>query len=384
MARFSEPVPFSLPSIEEEDIEAVAAVLRSRWLTTGRECAEFEEELAGYLGVSHAIAVASCTHALEICLHYLGLPPGSRVGVPDWTFVSTALAAVHVGHQPVLLDIDPTTLNLDAGSLEAALDEGLDAVIGVHFGGSAFGEDVRRLCAEHAVPLVEDAAHALGASDGEGLINGRRSVGACFSFYATKNLTCGEGGAIATDDDKLAEFAESYRLHGMSREAWKRYMPDGAPLYDLTGPGIKANLPDILATLARSQLRRFEQLQQQRHNLVDRYRTNLAGTDVVFVPPEFDSRSAHHLMVVLLPEKTSRAGVVTALTDADISTSVHFRPLHQFQWAAEHFPTGPAGVDAAEGIAPRALSLPLYPDLAATQVDRVCEELTRAIDRNTR
>lgn len=384
MARPSDPVPFSLPSIEQDDIEAVSAVLRSRWLTTGRQCLEFERELAGHLGVSHAIAVASCTHALEICLHHLGLPRGSRVGVPDWTFVSTALAAVHVGHQPVLLDIDPRTLNLQPAALEAALDEGLDAVIGVHFGGSTFDESIRRLCSAHGVPLIEDAAHAFGASDAQGIVNGSRSVGACFSFYATKNLTSGEGGAIATDDDKLADFAHSCRLHGMSRDAWKRYTPDGSPLYELMGPGIKANFPDILAALARSQLRRFDQLQRQRRELVRRYRLNLAGVQgIAFVPPELDASSADHLMVVLLPERTSRPGVVTTLADAGIATSVHFRPLHRFPWAAAHFQTGPTGLETADRLAPRVLSLPLYPDLTLDQVDRVCDELTQAVDRHT-
>jgi dTDP-4-amino-4,6-dideoxygalactose transaminase len=379
----AEVVPFSLPSIEDDDIEAVTATLRSRWLTTGGQSLEFERELAGYLGVQHAVAVASCTHALEICLHYLGLPAGSRVGVPDWTFVSTALSAIHAGYQPVLIDIEAHTLNLSPAALDAALDHGLDAVVGVHFGGSALSEDVHRLCADHSVPLIEDAAHALGASDGNGLINGRRSVGACFSFYATKNLTSGEGGAITTQDADLADFARTFRLHGMSRDAWKRYLPGDSVLYDVNSAGIKANFPDILAALARSQLRRFPRLQACRRRLVSRYRHNLEqvrGLDLV--PPQADSGSADHLMVVLLPPGTPRPDVVAELRRVGISTSVHFQPLHLFRGMDKHFALGPTGVETAGRLAQRALSLPLYPDLTDDQVDRVCDALALAVLRH--
>lgn len=376
-------VPFSLPSIEEDDIEAVTATLRSRWLTTGGQSLEFERELADYLGVQHAVAVASCTHALEICLHYLGLPAGSRVGVPDWTFVSTALSAVHAGYQPVLIDIEEHTLNLSPVSLDAALDQGLDAVVGVHFGGSAVREDVHLLCADRAVPLVEDAAHALGASDGNGLVNGRRSLAACFSFYATKNLTSGEGGAITTENGDLADFARTFRLHGMSRDAWKRYLPGDGFLYDVNSAGIKANFPDILAALARSQLRRFSQLQARRRRLVGRYRHNLAQVrGISVVPPQADPGSADHLMVVLLPPGTSRPRVVAELHGAGISTSVHFQPLHLFRGMDKHFVLGPTGVGTADRLAQRALSLPLYPDLTGDQVDRVCDALALAVLRH--
>lgn len=360
----------------------VAAVLRSGWLTTGEQCVKFERELASYLGAKYAVAVASCTHALEICLHHLRLPAGSRIGVPDWTFVSTALSAVHVGHQPVLLDVEAQTLNVDPVSLQAALDHKLGAVIGVHFGGSPFSEEIRRLCADYGVPLVEDAAHALGASDGTALVNGSRSVAACFSFYATKNLTSGEGGAIVTNDVDLADFARTFRLHGMSHDAWKRYVPGGEPLYDVSSPGIKANFPDILAALARSQLRRFDALQARRRRLVARYRHNLDKVhDLGLVPTEPDPRSADHLMVVLLPARVARADVVAALHAAGISASIHFQPLHRFHGLEGYLTLGPTGVDTAEHLAGRALSLPLYPDLSDEQVDQVCDVLTEAVMR---
>ena len=184
-------VAFSAPDIDDSDVEAVVQTLRSGWITTGSEANTLEAELATYLGVPHVLAVSSCTAALEIALAALHLSPGARVGVPTWTFASSALAAVHNGAVPVLLDVDPATLNLSPTSLSRALDDGLDAVVGVHFGGQPLEPTIHEACAAAGTPLVEDAAHALGTSDHRGMVAGQRTAGACFSFYANKNLTIG-------------------------------------------------------------------------------------------------------------------------------------------------------------------------------------------------
>lgn len=378
----SDPIPFAVPSIDERDIDAVVGVLRSRWLTTGEQARLFEQELAEYLRIEHVSAVASCTHALQICLAFLGLPPGARVGVPTWTFVSTALSVVHAGLTPVLLDIDEKTLNLDPSSLEDAVAT-LDAVIPVHFGGVAVSDDVYSICNHASIPVIEDAAHAIGTRyEDDTPVNGSRSLAACFSFYATKNLTSGEGGAIATRDRSLSEFAESYRLHGMTNSAWARYMPDGKPLYDLDGPGIKANFPDILAALARTQLARFNEMQAKRRWAVIHYRQRLAGmSDLQLVPDNHPDGSADHLMVVLLPHGVDRSHILESLRDQGVSTSVHFRPLHRFTWMVDNALAGPSGFPTADSLCDRALSLPLYPDLTETQIDRVCMALETALDR---
>jgi dTDP-4-amino-4,6-dideoxygalactose transaminase len=383
MDHTKEPIPFYRANITEEDVDAVAGVLRSGWLTTGDQAQRFERELAAYLGTPHALAVSSCTHALEICLAHLGLPRGSRVGVPTWTFVSTALSGVHVGLTPVLLDSDESTLNLSSSSLRAAIQE-LDAVVPVHFAGVAVDDEVFEICNAHGVPIIEDAAHAFGGRDDSGtLVNGSRSLAACYSFYATKNLTSGEGGAIATVDDALAEFATAQRLHGMSRDAWRRYRPDGAPLYDLLGPGIKANFPDLLAALARSQLARFHRLQARRRELVIRYREQLNAIEgLQLVPRDLSEGSADHLMVVLLPAGADRLKIVQEMSSEGISTSVHFRPLHQFTWIAENAIIGPGGLSVADRVSARALSLPLFVDLTDDQVDRVCAQVRRSIERS--
>lgn len=379
-AEHRETIPFSLPEVTEADIEAVTRTLSSGWITTGSECSSLEDELAGYLDGDHVVAMSSCTAALETAYAYLRLPPGARVGVPTWTFVASALAPAKYGGFPVLLDVDADTLNLSVASLEAALDEGLDAVVAVHFGGVPFDKHIHELCAERGIPLVEDAAHSLGATDHRGPIAGRGTAGACFSFYATKNLTSAEGGALATDDRALAAFASSYRLHGLSRDAWKRYEPGATALYDLEMPGIKANLPDVLAALARSQLRRFGAMQSKRRLLVERYRQRLQRVaELRLVPEELVSGSADHLMVVVLPPEISRHAIVAELAEAGIGTSVHFQPLHTFRWFAEHAQIGRGGVPVATALAPRVLSLPLHTGLSEPDVDRVCDALAAAL-----
>jgi dTDP-4-amino-4,6-dideoxygalactose transaminase len=363
-----------VPDITDADVAAVTRVLRSGWLTTGDECRLLEAELADYLGSPHVLSVSSCTAALELAFAYLDLPPGSRVGVPTWTFVASAFPAVHHGCELVLLDSESATLNVAPEAVAAALDDGLAALVAVHFGGTPVSPEVHALCAERGVPVIEDGAHALGASADGVPLRGAGSVGIAFSFYATKNLTSGEGGALATDDPALAEFARAYRLHGLTKRAGVPWNPDVNN--DIVGPGIKANLPDILAALARSQLARFDALQARRRELVVRYRTNLARVDDLgFVPQELAEGVADHLLVVALPGQANRRAVFDELAGADITTSLHFRPLHQHQWFQDHASVGPTGTGVADDLAERTLSLPLHPSLSDRDVDRVCEVL---------
>lgn len=374
-------IRFSAPDITQAEVEAAGRALLSGWITTGGECLALEAELAAYLDVPYVVAMSSCTAALEVAVAYLDLPRGSRIGVPTWTFVSTATAAYHRGLIPVPLDVEASNFNLSADALERALPE-LDAVIGVHFGGVPLPRTIHELCAGAGVPFIEDGAHALGASDHRGMVAGQGTAGCCYSFYATKNLTSAEGGALATDDPELAAFAQSFRLHGLSRDAWARYLP-GAKTggYDILGDGLKANLPDVLAAVARVQLSRFEDLQAARRKLALQYRDLLAGIDGVrVVPSEPVDGSADHLMMVLLPEGTDRAAVQAHLNRADIGTGVHFRPLHTFRWFTEHGITpGPGGTPVADAYEHRALSLPFHTKLEQTDVERVCETLADAL-----
>ncbi len=371
-----EPIPFAPPHIIEDDIDAVTRVLRSGWLSTGPECAALEAELAERVGAPHVVAVSSCTAALQIALEALRLPPGSRVGVPTWTFVSSASSIVRAGARPVLLDVEPETLNVSPAAVEAAIAEGLDALLVVHFAGNAVDPAVLDLAREAGIPVIEDAAHALGASDDRGPISGVGTVGACYSFYATKNLTSAEGGALATHDDEVARVARRQRLHGLSSDAWGRYRIGATPEYDVIEPGHKANLPDILAALARSQLTRFDDMQARRREIVRRYRAVLASVDGCrIVPGEPDGRSADHLFVLILPEGVDRAEVAAGMAAASIGTSVHFRPVHTFSWFRDHALVGPTGVATADALAGRAFSLPLHAGMTDQQTDRVLETL---------
>ncbi|HWJ63307.1 MAG TPA: DegT/DnrJ/EryC1/StrS family aminotransferase [Acidimicrobiales bacterium] len=379
--RAPEPsVGFAVPHIIDADVEAVARVLRSGWLSTGSECHGLEADLAERVGAPHVIAMSSCTAALEIAVASLRLPPGARVAVPTWTFVASASSVVHAGAVPVLLDVEPDTLNISPDAVEAAIAEGIDALMVVHFAGTPVDRAVLDLAAEAGVPVIEDAAHALGASDHRGPISGVGTVGACLSFYATKNLTSAEGGALITHDDELAAYARSQRLHGLSHDAWDRYRVGANPEYDVREPGLKANLPDVLAVLARSQLERFDEMQTRRREVVSRYRSaveQFPGCTVV--PGEADPGSADHLFVLLLPEGTDRTEVTAAMTAAGIGTSVHFRPVHTFSWFREHAPIGPTGVGTADRLAGRALSLPLHAGLTDGEVERVIDALAGAL-----
>jgi dTDP-4-amino-4,6-dideoxygalactose transaminase len=230
------------------------------------------------------------------------------------------------------------------------------------------------------VPVIEDAAHALPTTDDRGVIAGQGSVAACFSFYATKNVAGGEGGALTTEDEALAAFARSYRLHGLTRETWRRFRHGDERPVDIVVPGIKANLPDPLAALARSQLARLPELQAGRRAAVDRYRSNLSAVDgLSFIPPERDPGSADHLMVVVLPEGVERSSVTASLSAAGVPTSVHFPPLHTLTWFQQHAAIGPGGTPNADALADRVLSLPLHPALTEDDVDTVSTALTDAL-----
>ena len=376
-------IRFSAPDIGQREVDAATRALLSGWITTGEECRSLETELAAYLGVEHVVVMSSCTAALEISAAHLALPEGSRIGVPTWTFVSTALAPFHRGLRPVPLDIEPNTFNLSPTALAAALEDGgLDAVIGVHFGGTPMSSEIHQLCNDAGVPLIEDAAHALGARDERGLVAGQGTAGCCYSFYATKNLTSAEGGALATDDAELAAFAQSFRLHGLSRDAWARYTPGAkTESYDILGDGLKANLPDVLAAVARVQLERFPDLQARRRELALQYRELLATMPSLrIVPSELPDGGADHLMMVLLPEGTDRAIVQKQLSAESIGSSVHFRPLHTFAWFAENgLDAGPGGTPVADTYAERALSLPFHTRLSSGDVERVCTTLQHAL-----
>lgn len=372
-------IAINAPSISAEDRAAVDRVIMSGWIGSGPECAAFEEDLAGYLHAEHVVCVSSCTAGIELLFDHLGVGPGSRVAVPAWTHPATAIPLALRGAQIVLVDSDPDTMCLSIDSLAGALAGGIDVVVPVHFAGIPLPAATGELCAAAGVPVVEDAAHALGATDHDGPVRGLHAVAAVFSFHATKNLTCGEGGAIVTADGELAAWLRRQRNHGIDHDAWSRETTGTWSMGDVIEPGRKANLPDVLAAIGRSQLRRFDEMQSHRHGLVARYRSRLdAVPGVSMVPTTPHEGSADHLVVVRLPTGR-RAEVVEHLDHLGIASGMHFTPLHHHSWFRDHVQLPDGGLPACDEAAEHLLTLPLHGRLVDGDVDEVVDAIAQVL-----
>jgi dTDP-4-amino-4,6-dideoxygalactose transaminase len=376
----NDDIAFSTPDIREPDIDAVSDVLRGGWLTSGAVTVELEAALKAYTGARDVVVVSSCTAALEASLAFLQ-PRGRRVYVPTWTFASTANVPLRLGADVTLLDVTADTLSLDPQILAAELRKpGPPAVVvPVHFAGAPIDNCIAEICAEHGADMVEDGAHAFGAirPNGSHIGTGAGTWGAALSFYATKNLTSGEGGALVTDDASLGRFARVYRLHGLSHDAWRRYQPGASPTYDLKMAGAKSNLPDILAALALSQLQRFDQSQERRRQIVDLYCKLLEPLDNVEPLPSMGAAgSAHHLFVAMLAPTVSRDVFLREMSTQGVHCSVHFQPLHTFEF---HKDTPMVSGGVADRARMRAVSLPLRPNLDDDGVHRVVEAVHKAL-----
>ena len=391
-------VPFANAEIVPEAQHAALQALRSGWLTMGPQTADFERDLAAYLGARHVVAVSTCTAAIEIAIRALRLPRGAAVLTPSLTFCGAVAPILQAGLRPVLVDVAADTLLPTPESVASAVRRAVrpsagqvagqragrgagrpQAMIVQHMGGHP--ADVAELAAAAGLPLsrvVEDAAHGLGA-ELRGTLVGGRSHAACFSFYATKNLPIGEGGAIATDDDELAGYARTMRLHGMSRDGWRRYLPGGSWRYDVAEPGLKANITDVQAAIGRAQLTYLPAWQRRREWLAGRYDEALSGVPGLVRPTRPRAgRHAWHLYEVRVTAGfgPSRDGVIDALAAQGIGTSVHFIPVHQL--AGYRDLLGPAecrSVPVTDQVANELLSLPLYPALSEMNVDRVAAAL---------
>ena len=382
-------VPFSRPNMSPEAQRAAQRVLASGWLTTGPECAAFEHEFATWVKAEHAVAVSSCTAALELSLRALKLPPHSPVLVPTITFCGAVQAINHAGLQPELVDVDPETGTVSQATTAAAARRcgGAAAMMVLHFAGAP--AQVNQLAVAAGVPLshvVEDAAHGLGTWVGEHQV-GSISQATCFSFYATKNLPIGEGGMVTTDDGELAEWLRRTRLHGMSRDSWGRYLPGGSWSYSVDEAGLKANLSDLQAAIGRGQLQHLDDWQRRRSEIAGRYSTALATVPGIEAPTTpAGGGHAWHLYVVRIKPAfgPSRDQIANQLATLGIATSVHFIPIHRLAWGRSFAPA-PTSFPGAEIVFRESLSLPMYPSLSDREVDRVCDELvqTRSLIHHT-
>jgi len=372
-------VPFSPPSVGRDEIDDVIAVLESGWLTTGPRVRRFEAEFAEYTGAPHAVAVNSCTAALHLSLLASGVGEGHEVITTPLTFCATANVIVHTGARPVFADIDPSTWNLDPADAAARITRATRALLPVDYAGRpADLEAFERLARTQGLTLVEDAAHCV-----EGSLNGRK-VGSiadftCFSFYATKNLTTGEGGMVTVRDERAAAFVRTASLHGMSRDAWARYAPGGSPHYDVAMPGFKYNMMDLQAAIGLRQLARIQAMHARREAICARYDAGLADLPL-FRPAPAAAGTVHarHLYPVLVDPAlcgVARDDLQRRMRAAGVDTSIHFRAVHLHSYYRERFGFVAGMFPHAEAVSETTLSLPLSPAMPDSDVDRVVEAL---------
>lgn len=376
-------IPFFRPSIGEKEVAAVTECLRSGWLTTGKKCVQFENDFAEYLGGGvHAIAVNSATAALHLALEALGLGPGDEVILPTLTFTATAEVIHYLGATPVFADVQADTFCISPDAVADLITERTRAIMPVHFAGRACDmTSLRALADKHDLVIVDDAAHALPATHAGKLIGQVGANATAFSFYANKTITTGEGGMLVTRDENIAARARIMRLHGIDRDVFARFTSANASwFYDVVAPGLKYNLTDIAAALGSVQLARADDFHQTRQKHAARYDAALANLPLI-LPPHAAHGDMHswHLYIVRMADNSpmDRDELISYLKNHGVSTSVHYRPLHQMtMW--EPYCKGRAFPNA-DKIFKTCVSLPHFMSMTDAEHDRVVELMRGAL-----
>ncbi len=367
---------FSLPLIGEEEINDVVDALRSGWLTSGPRVKQFEQEFSAAFQAPGALALNSATAGLHVALKVLNIGPGDEVITTPMTFAASVNVIEHVGATPVLVDVEPDTLNLQPDAVERAITPNTKAIIAVHYAGHPVELNALRAIADqYHLHLIEDAAHAVGATF-EGQPIGRGNNLVAFSFYATKNLTTGEGGML-TGSPELLDKARIVALHGMSREAWGRYSAGGKWAYDIVEPGFKYNMPDIQAAIGLQQLRRFDKMQARRKQIVESYNAAF-GSQAAFLTPTTRDHvtNAYHLYVLRMRSSEltiNRDQFIQELTARNIGTSVHFIPIHMHSYYRNKYNYAPDDFPVTHQAFQQMVSLPLSPSMSDQDVADVIE-----------
>lgn len=397
------PVPYFRPSITESEIDEVVACLRSGWLTTGPRTRQFQERFAEAVGASHALAVNSCTAALHLAIRSLRLKPGQGVLIPSHTFAATAEVVLYEGGVPILVDSDADTLNMDLRDAErkilraehGELPVTVSKVVGlipVHFAGRMINmDDVREFSQRHGLWVVEDAAHSFPAafrseSSVQMIRCGQATADAtCFSFYANKTITTGEGGMVVTSNPDLAEHIQRMSLHGLSSNAWGRFENSAQWDYRILEMGFKYNMTDVAAAIGLKQLERAEELRLDRERIAQYYLKEFGDVDELQLPPDQDDRlhSWHLFAIQLRTEQLSidRNTFCKKLSEDEVGFSVHWRPLHQhplyqkFGWSGDDVPV-------AESAWPRLISLPIFSGMTDSELARVTYVVKKTIAQN--
>ena len=381
-------LPYHQPLVDAADEQAVVETLRSGWLTTGPRTKRFEKDLAAYTGASYCVAVNSCTAALHLALEATGVGAGDEVITSPITFASTANVIVHRGARPVFVDVEPDTFNIDATRIERAVTPHTKAIIPVDFAGQPCDLDaVMSIGARHGLPVIEDAAHSIGAG-----YKGRRVGGVadmtCFSFYATKNITSGEGGALTTNRQEWADRIAVMALHGISRDAWKRYGSEGYRHWDIIAPGYKYNMFDLQAALVRSQFDKIDAFHARRVALKSRLDDGLRDLQEIAFPAERAwAAHAYHLYPIVVRSEMLRADrdtIMNAIQAENVGIGIHFRAVHLHPYYVDTFGFARGMFPIAEYYSDRTISLPLYPRMSDSDADDVVAAVRKVISRYRR
>lgn len=370
-------LPFALPDIGEQEIEAVVSALRSGWITTGPRTRQFETEFASLLGDGlECVAVNSATAGMHLALEALGIGPGDEVITTTYTFTATAEVVRYLGADPVFVDVSAQTLNIDCEQVEARITPRTRAIMPVHFAGLCCDMDaIFEIAERHNIAVIEDAAHALPTRYKGDLVGNLRSDATIFSFYATKTITTGEGGMIATRNPDLAKRCRIMRLHGIDRDVFDRYSAEKPSWwYEIVAPGYKYNMTDIAAAIGIEQLKKVNTFQHRRQEIAERYLA--AFGDLALELPArapVDDLHAWHLFVIRLTEQApiDRDTFIQRMADKGIGCSVHFIPLHLHPYWRDTYKLQPGDFPRAQRAFTHAISLPLYTRMTATDVERV-------------
>ena len=372
-------IPFSKVDCSGNELAYVTEVLRSGWLTTAGKCAEFEKRFAETVGARFACTVNSATAALHLAVEAVGIRPGDKVFVPTMTFTASAEVIRYMGGDPVFLDVEYGTCLLTPEILDAGIRRhpGAKAVVLVHFGGQAADMDgIMEVCRRHGLRLIEDAAHAF-PSRYKGRMIGSFGDATCFSFYANKTITTGEGGMLVTNDEAIFKRVKTMRLHGINRDIWDRFTAKKANWeYDVVAPGYKYNMPDVNAAIGLAQLERAEEFRIGRQRCAEFYYEHLSAVPGIDLPICHGPRADHswHLFWVVLNDEAGidRNIFIERINESGIGTSVHYKPLHRMTYYRERYQLAPDNYPNAERHWQGCVSLPVYPGLSADDLAHVC------------